>query len=88
MNAPRYERHPAAALVAALVGRTVVDATCDGEGVCDARLLLDDGTTVLIDAVLDSDPESIALAEQLGRAPWPRLGVLIGGREIWPFADH
>jgi hypothetical protein len=59
----------------------VVDATCDGEGVGDARLLLDD-TTVLIDAVLDSDPESIALAEQLGRAPWPRLRVLIGGRGI------
>lgn len=81
---PRHEDHPAAALVAALVGRTVVNAACDGEGVDDLRLLLDDGTAILLDAELDTDPESMALAEQLGRAPWPRLGVLIGGREFWP----
>ena len=84
MTTSRYERHPAAALVAALVGRTVIDASCDGEGVDDVRLLLDDGTVVLIDAELDSDPHSLEL-EQLGRAPCPRLGVLLGGRELWPF---
>jgi hypothetical protein len=84
VTASRDERHPAAALAAALVGRTVIDATCDGEGVDDVRLLLDDGTAVLIDAELDSDPESLVLAEQLGRAPWPRLRVLVGGRELSP----
>jgi hypothetical protein len=85
MTAARHERHPAAALAATLVGHTVVDATGDGEGVGDARLLLDDGTTILVDAELDSDPDSMALAEELGRPPWPRLLVLIGGRELWPF---
>jgi hypothetical protein len=84
MAAPRHEGHPAADLVAALVGRTVVDATCDGEGVDDVRLLLDDGTAILLDAELDTDPESMALAEQLGRAPWPRLRILIGRGELWP----
>lgn len=63
----------------------MIDATCDGEGVDDVRLLLDDGTGVLIDMELDSDPESPVVAEQLGRAPWPRLRVLIGGRELLPF---
>jgi hypothetical protein len=76
---------PAATLAAALVGRTVIDATCGGEGVDDARLLLDDGTAVMIDAELDDDTESLALAEQLGYPPWPRLRVLVAGRELWPF---
>jgi hypothetical protein len=71
--------------VPALVGRTVIGATCDGEGVDDVRLLLEDGTAVLIDAELDRGPESVALAEELGRPPWPRLRVLIGSRELWPF---
>jgi hypothetical protein len=88
MAAPRHEGHPAAALVAALVGRTVVDATCDAEGVDDVRLLLDDGTAILLDAELDTDPESMALAGQLGRAPWPRLRVLIGGRELSPLDQY
>jgi hypothetical protein len=88
MAAPRHEGHPAAALVAALVGRTVVDATCDGQGVDDVRLLLDDGRAIVRDAQLDTGPESMALAEQLGRAPWPRLRVLIGGRELWPPDQH
>ena len=81
---PRHEGHPATALVAALVGRAVVAAACDGEGVDDVRLLLDDGTAILLDAELDTDPESMALADQLGRAPWPHLRILIGGRELWP----
>jgi len=88
MAAPRHEGHPAAALIAALLGRTVVDATCDGEGVDDVRLLLDDGTAVLLDAQLDTDPESMALAEQLGRAAWPRSRILIGGRELWPLDQY
>jgi hypothetical protein len=88
MAAPRSEAHPAAALVAALVGHTVVDATCDGEGVDDVRLLLDDGTAILLDAELDTDPKPTALAEQLGRAPWPRLRVHIGGRELWPLDEY
>jgi hypothetical protein len=75
-----HEGHPAATLAAALVGRTVVDATCDAEGVDDVRLLLDDGTVILLDVELDPDPESMALADQLGRAPWPRLRILTGGR--------
>ena len=33
---------------------------------------------------LDSDPESRALADQLGRAIWPRLRVLIGACELRP----
>lgn len=85
VTASRDERHPAVALVGALVGRTVIEATCDGEGVDDVRLLLDDGTAVLIDAELNRDSESLVLADQLGRAPWPRLRVLVGGRELWPF---
>jgi len=87
MTTPRHES-PAAALVVALVGRTVVDATCDGEGADDVRLLLDDGTGILLDAELDADPESMALADQLGRAPWPRLRILIGGRELWPLDQY
>jgi hypothetical protein len=35
-------------------GRTVLDATCDAEGNDDIRLLLDDGTTILVDAELDA----------------------------------
>lgn len=84
MATPRNEVHPAAALV----GRTVVDATCDGEGVDDVRLLLDDGTAILLDAELETDPESTALADQLSRAPWPRLRILIGGRELWPLDQY
>jgi len=63
----------------------VIDATCDGEGVDDVRLLLDDGTAILIDAEHNSEPESVALADAVGRAPWPRLRVLVDGRELWPF---
>jgi hypothetical protein len=85
---PVKERYPADALVRALKGRTVVDASCDGEGVDDVRLLLDDGTTILIDAELNEDPESLALAEQLGRPPWPQLLVKLGGDELWPHSPE
>lgn len=81
---PAKERYPAAALVQALKGRTVVDASCDGEGIDDVRLRLDDGTTLLIDTELDDDPQALELAEQLGRPPWPRLLVRRGGDELWP----
>jgi hypothetical protein len=78
------EEHPARALVEALLGRTIVDATCDGEGVDDVRLQLDNGTVILIDSELDWD--SAPLAERLGRPPWSRLVVRFGGDELWPHA--
>jgi hypothetical protein len=84
---PSRERQPADALVKTLIGRKVVDASCDAEGNDDVRLFLDDGTTVAIDAELNTDPKSVALASALGRPPWPRLYVQIGGRELWPFED-
>ncbi len=82
---PAKERWPADALVKALRGRTVVDATCDAEGVDDVRLRLDDGTIVLIDTELDEQPQAVALAEQLSRPPWSQLVVKLGGDELWPF---
>src|SRR5918999_2152689 len=66
-RAPSRERYPADALVKALIGRTISDATCDGEGMDDVRLLLDDGTAIPIHCELDADPESLTLAESLGR---------------------
>jgi len=81
------ERYPAQALIEALKGRTVVDASCDGEGVDDVRLLLDDGTAIVIDAELDTSPSSIAMAQALCGPPRPRLSVQIGARELWPFED-
>ncbi len=74
------ERYPAHALVEALKGRTVVDASCDGEGVDDVRLLLDNGTAIMIDSELDTSPNSIAMAQARAGPPWPRLSVRIGGR--------
>jgi hypothetical protein len=50
--------------VQALKGHTIVDASCDGEGVGDVRLRLEDGTTVLIDSEIDERPEAVALAHQ------------------------
>jgi hypothetical protein len=54
----------------------------------DVRLLLDDGTTVTIDSDLDTSPNAFAMAEFLGRPPWARLLVQVGGRELWPFTDE
>ena len=68
-------------------GRTVVDATCDSEGVDDLRLQLDDGTTILIESELDASPASIAATNTLDRPPWPHLLVRVGGRELWPFNE-
>jgi hypothetical protein len=65
-----------------------VDASCDSEGMDDVRLLLDDGTTVTIDSDLDTSPNAFAMAEFLGRPPWARLLVQVGGRELWPFTDE
>ena len=56
MTAPAA-RHPAAALVEALRGRTVVDACCDAEGNDDVHLVLDDGTRVWVD--VDVDPNVV-----------------------------
>ena len=85
-QSPANERWPADALVHALRGRTVVEASCDAEGVDDVRLKLDDGTVILIDTELDDDPEALKLAGQLGRPPWPRLLVMRGGDELWPYS--
>ncbi len=65
----------------ALKGRTVIDASCDAEGNADLRLLLDDGTMILIDVEPDVDSEPLALA--LGRRPSPRLAVRIGAGKLW-----
>ena len=70
-----------------LSSRTVVDASCDGEGMDDVRLLLDDDTTIVIDTELDTRPYGISMAESLDRPPWPQLTVRIGGRELWPHSD-
>lgn len=79
------ERHPADALVNVLKGRTVVDASCDGEGVDDVWLLLDDGTTVFIDTELHESENTGAAAELLGtRESRSRLTVRVGSREDWP----
>jgi hypothetical protein len=79
------ERYPAAALVAALKGRTIVDASCDAQGVDDVRLLLDDGIAIIIDSERDMSPNGVAMAESLGVPPWSRLRVVIRGLELWPF---
>ena len=66
------------------MSRTRSSIARDADGVDDVRLLLDDGTAILLDAELDTNPDLRALAEQLGRAPWPRLRIVIGGREPRP----
>lgn len=81
-------RYPAEALVEAVRGRTLVDGSCDGQGVDDVRLLLGDGTTIAIDTELDSGPCGVSMAQSLGRPPWPRLTVRSGGRELWPDLDR
>ena len=75
------ERWPADALVRALRGRTVVNASCDGEGVDDIRLLLDDGTVVTIDATVVDVDDPIPLG------PRGRLRVSIGRPELSPASD-
>jgi len=82
VSLPPPERYPARALVNALKGRTVIDASCDAEGIADLCLALDDGTTILIDVEPDVDSEPLALA--FGRRPWPRLVVRVGAGELWP----
>jgi len=85
VSLPPAERHPARALVNALKGRTVIDASCDAEGNAELRLALDDGTTILIDVEPDVDSERFVLA--LGRRPWPRLAVRVGAGELWPDSE-
>lgn len=57
------ERYAARAIVEALKGHTVVDASCDGEGMDDVRPLLDNGTTVTIDSELDTSPSAVTMAD-------------------------
>jgi hypothetical protein len=76
------ERWPAAALVEALRGHTVIDASCDAEGVDDVRLRLEDGTVIRIDArVTYSD--AVELIEFGLAGPWAQLEVAIGGANLW-----
>jgi len=75
------ERWPAAALVRALRGRTVIDAFCDGQGMDDVRLRLDDGTVVALDATVEE------IVEPLELGPRGRLTVSIGGIELWRGAE-
>jgi hypothetical protein len=79
------ERLPAAALVEALRGRTVIDAYCDGEGHDDVHLMLDDGTAVWVD--VDVDPNVVVEGRDGGRlelGPRGRLVVAVGQRgQAW-----
>lgn len=68
-------RFPAAALVEALRGRTVVDAHCDGEGHDDVHLVLDDGTRVWVD--VDVDPNVVVEARGGGRLELGPRGRLV-----------
>ena len=69
---------PAAALVEALRGRTVVDAYCDGEGRDDVHLVLDDGTKLWIDVAVDPN---VVVERPVGgrpeRGPRGRLVVAV-----------
>jgi len=77
------ERWPAHALVEALKGHSVIDASCDGEGVDDVRLRLENGVVIRIDArVTFSDDELLIEAGLAG--PYARLDVTIGDHELWP----
>jgi hypothetical protein len=84
------ERWPAAKLVELLKAHRVVDATSDGEGNDDVRLLLDNNQVVVIDPALELDEESQLTARAFGRpVPWPRLYVKVAPRaELWPFNDQ
>jgi len=75
------ERWPADALVRALRGRTVVDASCDGEGMDDVRLRLDDGTVIALDATV------VDAGGPLQLGPRGQLTVRIGGLELWPYSE-
>lgn len=77
------ERWPADALVRALRGRTVIDASCDAQGNSDVRLVLDDGTVIALDAITVHET-----AGPLDLGLRGRLTVTIGGRELWPFGDN
>lgn len=77
------ERSPGKALVIALRGRTVVEASCDAQGMDDVRLLLDDGRVVVIDVAAEEVDDE--LLKELALGPQGRLVVTLGGRELWPF---
>jgi hypothetical protein len=75
-------RFPAAALVEALRGRTVVNAYCDAEGHDDVHFVLDDGTRVWVD--VDVDPNVVVEGRGGGRlelGPRGRLVVAVERRE-------
>jgi hypothetical protein len=68
-------RFPAAALVEALRGRTVVDAYCDAEGQDDVHLVLDDGTGVWVD--VEVDPNVVVEGRGGGRLELGPRGRLV-----------
>jgi hypothetical protein len=75
-------RFPAAALVEARRGRTVVNAYCDAEGRDDVHLVLDDGTRVWVD--VEVDPNVVfegGGGGRLGLGPRGRLVVAVERRE-------
>jgi hypothetical protein len=72
-------RWPAAALVDALRGRTVVDAYCDGEGMDDVHLRLDDGTRVWVDVGVEDASIDLPDGDQLDLGPRGRLRVSVEG---------
>ncbi len=69
-------------VVRALRGRTVVDASCDGQGIDDVRLSLDDGTAIALDAT--TVHETVGPVDLGLRG---RLTVSVGGPELSPAAD-
>lgn len=81
---PDPETHPAAALVAALRGRTVLDATCDGEGNDDVWLRLDNGSVVRIDAIVETATpvQPVDGGEPLELGPHGRLIVAFPDRYL------
>lgn len=76
MNVP-LARWPAAALVDALRGRTIVEAYCDGEGMDDVQLRLDDGTHVWLDVDVEDTSRNLPGAGRLDLGPRGRLRVAV-----------
>jgi hypothetical protein len=79
------ERWPAHALAEALKGHTVIDASCDGEGVDDVRLRLENGVIIRIDAKIIRVEDDLLAA--VGLTEQAQLDVTIGDHELWPYDE-
>lgn len=77
-------RWPAAALIDALRRRTIVDAYCDGEGMDDVHLRLDDGTHVWLDVEVEDTSRDLPGAGRLDLGPRGRLRVAVQHPEPYP----